>query len=225
MLYLSRIRRAAGLAVVLMLATAPAAAAQRLEAGVRLGASRASMIFHSARCAPEDAPMCVDTASPNRPRSAPTLGLHLRAPLAPRIALQAEALHLGKGYQRTEPTLHADYVELPVLLRLEVAPRRRIFLLGGLAPSLRVSCRVTIGTRRERCVDTASPVGAELRGWDVGLTLGGGLARRAGRGTLEVEARHTRGLVDSRGWSDSDRSVHRLAALTLAYSVPLTAPR
>jgi hypothetical protein len=160
-------------------------------------------------------------ASSNRDRAglAPSIGL--AGPLA-RGRFRIELTVVKKGFERTQPTFHWTYLELPLLLEFRssresasIMPVAQI----GLAPSIAMACSVTYfgvnGPYRGNCRER-DPLGVVTPAsmTDVGLVLGAGLRIRTGRQRLLFEVRAVRGLT-----TVEKQSQHRVysAALGLAF--------
>jgi len=109
----------------------------------------------------------------------------------PWATLQAEARLVTKGYTVTGPELDLRYLEVPLLIRLEL-PRRTTrvtpFVLGGIAPAVKLQCSLeswgcqksTIGDRR-------------IRPFDLAGEFGGGFELRAGEHEFDLEYRLAHG--------------------------------
>jgi hypothetical protein len=194
--------------------------AQPLEVGVRAGRTWSSVTW--------DVPGPNDSHS-NRSRRAVAAGAFARLRLWRGVSLQPELLLVEKGFERTAPTLHPTYLEVPLLLRVDTrGARLRGFLVAGPAAAYELRCRVSYATTSgpvSRDCDESVAQAALLtttRALDLGVVVGGGASLRAGRGRVVLDLRHTRGVRDiQRLPQESARTLNRSTALRLGYAVPL----
>lgn len=141
-----------------------------------------------------------------------------------RLATRVEGGVVQKGFERTEPTAHWSYLEVPLLLEarfLDTRSRLRPTLQLGLAPSVALTCTVSYvginGAYKGSCyesdpLDIVEPASH----WDVGAVLGGGVRVRLPSATLIIEGRYTRGLRHvERG------STHRVWSLGAGVALPV----
>ncbi|AHG92921.1 Outer membrane protein beta-barrel domain protein (plasmid) [Gemmatirosa kalamazoonensis] len=214
-------RRISFLSVALALHAATTAAhAQRAAAPTRFGVlgGASAATFH-------------DAEAEMRHRVAALLGAYAVIAVSRHVAIRPELLYSMKGAQAREIvnspagpipstfTTNVDYVEVPVLARVEVASTGRVapYLIGGPAVALRGVCDteergvVEIG-RSTDCGDT-------VRRFDAGMVLGAGVAiGRIGAGALDVGARYDVGLVRIvPGTSERNRAL----SLTAGFEAPL----
>lgn len=207
-------------AAALLAAGAPhAVGAQLVEVGTRTGVTSSTVVW--------------DTPGPqssqaNRSRRALTIGAFMRYRLASAFSLQPELLLVQKGFERTQPTHHFTYLELPLLARADFGGRGLGgFLLGGAAVAYELACRVSYvsvtGAYRGDC---DAPNGAvrttRTRDWDVGAVLGGGVIYPVGAGRVTLDARYTQGLRDIGVGVPGERMLNRSVALTAGYAVRLS---
>ncbi len=142
-----------------------------------------------------------------------------------RLATRVEAGVVQKGFERTEPTAHWSYLEVPLLLEarfLDTHAPLRPTLQVGLAPSLALSCTVSYvginGAYKGSCYESDPlHVVEPASHWDVGAVLGGGIRVRLPSAALVVDGRYTRGLHHvERG------STHRVWSLGVGATIPIT---
>jgi hypothetical protein len=180
-------------ASVLLGATAAGVAgAQRASAGFLVGRSWSSMRFGS-------------NASSNGDRVGLSIGPHARLRLHRALSLGAELIVTRKGFERTQPTVHATYVELPLLAIVEVTspdPALQPYVGLGVSGAVMLGCRRFMlgvdGYHRDACGRaTASNIElGKLRRIDVLREARLGV-RFAGRSqSVALEARYATGLVD-----------------------------
>ena len=137
-------------------------------------------------------------------------------PLGWGVLLQAEAIYAMKGARLradgTEPSLLLDYVELPVLARVNArVAGTRIFVAGGPAPAFRVRARTrtTFGGSTEE-IDISD----EVERFDVGIAGGGGFEL----GALVVEGRYTHGLANvDKDSSRTAKAKNRAVSMTVGW--------
>ena len=146
---------------------------------------------------------------------------------AGRTSLRLEPLYAGKGSRYQDPDcpclrptgyvpkdndLHLSYLEMPILAAVTFEEGRwHRFLTAGLTPGLRLSARAV----RDGQEFDESP---NLRGWDLGLSLGGGITYAAAHAWPFVEARITVGLLAVDDSSRRNVAVHLLVGVTLPVS-------
>ena len=221
------------LAAALLLAAAAfaphAAAAQTIEIGVRGGAARSTMHTRHAPPPGDRGDMLyVSSSGAHASRNGLAGGVFARLPVAGAFSFQPELLVVQKGFEVTTPTLHPTYLEMPLLLRVDVAHDAegggalRPFLLAGVAPAYELRCRLA-DEPGEDCDAPAAPgFSSATRAWDVGIAVGGGLAVRAGTGSAVLDLRLTNGLRDVEARPrDGHHTRNRSVALSLGYAVPL----
>jgi hypothetical protein len=156
--------------------------------------------------------------------------------LTDMLSIQPEILYTQKGTKASETdpdfgtfefTLKTDYLEIPVLLKLDVpvgAPELRPTLHVGPTFAFEVGCEVDfsgMGISGSVDCDAGDEFDedgfADRRKFDMGLGLGGGLDVAFGGGTLMIEARHTLGL-QSLDKSDNGADLkHRVWSITFGY--------
>jgi hypothetical protein len=146
---------------------------------------------------------------------------------AGRTSLRLEPLYAGRGSRYQDPEcpclrppgyvpkdndLHLAYLEMPILAAVTFAdgPWHR-FLTGGLTPGLRLSARSV----RDGQEFDESPA---FQGWDVGLSLGGGITYAAAHAWPFVEARITVSLLAVDDSSRRNVAMHLLVGVTLPVS-------
>jgi hypothetical protein len=142
-----------------------------------------------------DYPSCGDAcpsyAQANTPRTSASVAATYDYQLVPGLSARAEARLITKGYTVTGPELRLRYLEVPLIVRLEL-PRQlaRVtpYALGGIAPALKLSCSLeswgcvqsTIGDRR-------------IRAFDLSGVFGGGIELRGDRHAIGIEYRLAHG--------------------------------
>ena len=181
-------------------------------------------------------PCSPSTSMPHYSERGFTGGIYLRVPVHPVALLEADLLYAQKGTNGGPNGTHTThhYVELPLLA--EIDPVRstshaRVFALAGLSPAIRVACTVT-GPIFDNdlhmpvdyagsCEDLPAPLDKrEPRLFDLGLVIGAGVGWELPFGTVDVQARYTRGLVDTRD-DEGGKTVNRTLFLMAGFGIAL----
>jgi hypothetical protein len=228
----------ATLTLLAMSVTGHPAAAQDVEVGGWLAASRSSEITTGLTLC--NARGCFPSSS-SPTGSAARNSVHgavmARAPLSPRLAIRAELAVAPKGYTPpTHPYVTSTYLEAPVLAEVAFLRLGSVSLTAaaGLAPALLVSCSVAAetvnGFKRTGCQEDWAFAGETEprflgpRSLDLGAAVAFGARFPFPRGTGFLELRHTLGLIDSN--PDQDGTTRNLTyALAAGYTVPLRRTR
>ncbi len=153
-------------------------------------------------------------------------GVLLVLPVAPSIAIEPEFLYSSKGVTGNDTdvdaTLKMDYVEVPVLLRVEVPTSGGVkpFLYGGPAVSFKARCKIEVSGQgvniNSNCDELESP-GMKLKTVDYGLVGGGGLAFDVGGRTFSIGARYDHSLGKI---ADASDSKHRVISVLATFEFP-----
>lgn len=181
-----------------------AEAAEDIDVGLKLGFNLSG--FHG-----EDAnPPGTSSIS----RMGFTGGAFFVYPVAKGMDIQPELLLSTKGTiyklevlgEPYEQTVTLTYLEIPVLLRMNVVmPRQEVvpyFLLGPVL-SIKTAARSEVRT----LAGATSGDVDNIRSFDFGAALGAGIEMPTGKGSIVFEMRYTLGLntiVDSSGGSDAE---------------------
>ena len=129
-----------------------------------------------------------------------------------RGGVQVEALFHQKGARnllRRDDTLRLSYLEIPVLLHVDVYHRgpRGVYVIGGVAPAFALQASYEDDGDKEDVKD-------EIEDVDVGLVVGAGVELRR----LNVELRYTWGLRSAFQDGDLDGTFkNRALSLTVGY--------
>lgn len=215
---MSRLVKVLTATAALLLLSAPAAAQVSVHVGAKAGAPFSTLSQDPDR----DAQSLVGFA----------LGGFARFAFPAGFSVQPELLFVRKGakYEFTEDgtafeeKVKLDYLEVPVLLRYDLArPGGGIapYFFAGPSVGIEVACNLSAeaeGTDFEEACDEIPGFGTESI--DVGATGGAGVGFPAGPGTLFVEARYTFGLtnIDTR---DESETKNRSGAVLVGYGVAL----
>jgi hypothetical protein len=167
-------------------------------------------------------------------RTGLVVGGFVHYPFSDLLAIQPELLYSQKGAdfsaqflgETVDGTLMVDYIEIPVLLRVNVpagAPELRPTLHVGPTFAFEVSCKVRYsgfgesGTEDCDADSDGEFVEDDRRKFDMGLALGGGLDIAFLTGTLMIEGRYTLGLQSLDTSSDPEDVKNRTWSITFGY--------
>lgn len=149
--------------------------------------------------------------------------------LSDLLAVQPELLYSQKGAKFSETlfgepisgTFKLDYLEVPVLLRVDVptgGPELRPSVHAGPTFALELSCKVSFsGFGESGTEDCDSDIDSDRRTVDLGMALGGGLDVAFRGGTLLIEARYTLGLRTLDSSSNPEDVKNRVWSITFGY--------
>ena len=132
-------------------------------------------------------------------------------PNAAAWSFQTGAVLSMKGWERDEPgtrdlaVVKLTYLEIPVLLRYDIAARERAggFVYGGAGLGFRTACSIGVtvhSTGRSQTascseIETASNGAAAFESFDAGAIIGGGLRFGIGSTSLVLTAQYEHGLT------------------------------
>jgi hypothetical protein len=154
-------------------------------------------------------------------------------PLGADWAIQTEGLFTMKGAAlasaNASATAKLDYLEVPVLLRYDVAVGGRVrpFAYVGPSASLKTTCDIEAhgqgGSLNLSCEEAARRFGTPGTSssyvvGDVGGVVGGGIALNVGSRILSVGLRYETGFV---GIATNDASKNRVLSFVGTFEVPL----
>jgi hypothetical protein len=188
------------LAIALMLAGGVPALAQ-VSYGVKAGVNVANLSFDA------------DTDVSSKGRIGLLAGVFVTIPIGGWLTVQSEAIYTAKGatldIADLESTYLVDYLEVPVLLRVEL-PRRAYAVAGpSMAYRIRARNRVAFDGSTEE-ID----LGGDVESFDLGIVAGVGLD--IGRWVLD--GRYTHGLSDSDADTTDDvRIRNRVVSLAAGF--------
>lgn len=130
-----------------------------------------------------------------------------------KVQIEIDGLYATKGFRSKGPAssfdFTASYVEMPVLVRLSLAPGARVrpFLAAGPAFGMRIACNVeltsTIGTQDWTCRDFERSANTDVGKTDLSGVLGAGVELPLGSMQGTVAARYTRGFSSVLGDHDN----------------------
>jgi hypothetical protein len=174
-------------------------------------------------------------------RSDWTTGLAVAAfatvPMVDELSFQAELLYMRKGGRvdltwRGAPvsgTVRLDYLELPLLLRVDLpGPRARVLSAhGALGPSgaLRVGCRLDLPDDSGTAQDCTDANGTAVRRFDFNLVGLAGVDIRLSRVTIVLEGRYHVGLITVDDITPSWGRRTQTAAVQVGVAVPVSGSR
>ena len=138
------------------------------------------------------------------------VGVFAKIPLAGMVSLQPEVHYAqngvtleGKGTEVRKLDVRVDYVEVPVLLRLDIPTSSSIhpILLAGASAAYRVKCQLAAsasGTSMSFDCDAITGAGSTspdpLKKSDFSVVGGAGLAMTSMGRSISLQARYTHGL-------------------------------
>jgi hypothetical protein len=146
-----------------------------------------------------------------------------------RLGIQPEVLSVTKGTRldgvTNETTINIQYIAVPVLLHLPLAPGASFapYLIAGPEFAFDIGCEFSGGGQDIDCDDDTIPgLAWERKSVDIGLSAGGGLTFAMGPGALLLEGRYTWGISDIAETETEDAEFKNRSAYILAgYSIPL----
>lgn len=217
--------------LVAVVVLAGTARADELEVGGTVGGLSSTMKQTYPDCGPQPpGDDCVESLEAHARRRGIATGMFVRYPLVRALLVQAELVYVQKGFEVTQPTFHVDYLELPLLLRIDPLRHQlpvRFAFAGGLAPALRVRCQNSgsffmAGAAvpyDEPCEDAPS-VGRPMypARFDLGVVVGASIAFDSTLGIFELEARGERGLIDNGAWGPGGRTAFEAFYVRLGYA-------
>jgi hypothetical protein len=142
-------------------------------------------------------------------------------PMNPRFALQLEALFSQKGASaklgnegEATATLKLDYLDIPVLLRIEgpASGSKSFHVFAGPSASLRLSAKSEVEFSGDFLSSGETiDVSDEVERFDVGIVVGGGI--HIGR-RLVIDGRYSWGLINANSVEDDPVTIkHRVFAV------------
>ncbi len=187
--------------------------AQRVELGPVLGLALATTYTTYPPCpqVPGEPPnICAGASAADKLRIGVVAGGYARARLGRHVSARAELTYTQKGYAGTHPSLREDYLELPILLRLDPGEGRSgLVLTAGAGVGTLFDCALEdqggcdySSMRRPHVFDPE---------WLAGLGF------RAG--AVELEGRFARSLADT-GLEHGGRTVNQTFFLTVSLRRP-----
>jgi hypothetical protein len=146
------------------------------------------------------------------------------------LSFQAELLYIRKGGRvvmtwRDAPvsgTVHIDYVELPLMLRVDLPRNRRLSAHGALGPSaaLRVACGFAPADAAATSPGCTAANGTAVRRFDFNLVGLAGVDMKLSRATIVLEARYHVGL----GTIDDVTPSRERSTQTMAFQAGIAVP-
>ena len=205
------------------LSHAAPALAQRVSLQGSMGRSSSDMNWNSSNG---------ESASANQTRAAFYAAVGVRGRIARRFSLAADVQVAPKGFNRTTPTMHSTFLEVPLLLLWEgsgAAAPTQWYLGAGLAPGRRLHCRRffsgTAGPHEDDCgMASYGPLDlAPFRRWDVSQEWRVGVRRAVGQGRMVASVRLSSSLTDQEPGPESRKvTTHHFATgWLLGYEVSL----
>jgi hypothetical protein len=174
---------------------------------------------------PAGCEFCIGDGAPNASRRAIGGGVVVAMRAQRNLGLSSEVTFSPRGYAVTQPTLEMAYLSFPNLMRVgrlvnEDFPLS-VFVEGGVAPALRLDCRVKYNSTSEECFNGAAfGQNYHTRRFDVSAIAGIGVGVRLGRRVVALRIRGDAGLVNI-GESQGVPTKHRAFTLSAAWLTPL----
>lgn len=158
-------------------------------------------------------------------------GVFMKVPLSGMLSLQPEVHYAQNGVSITSSTgdvntidLKLDYLEIPVLLRLDVKGSGAAvhpILLAGASGAYRLRCAVSAnadGTSLSQRCDAASDSEDPFKKSDFSLVGGAGIGFTSMGRTLSLQVRYTHGLTNLAS-TDSDTTKPKNRALGILLGI------
>jgi hypothetical protein len=155
------------------------------------------------------------------------LGAFLKLPVSDMLSIQPEILYLQKGAYSSWPfgdlMIALDYVEIPLLLRINVPVEGTVapYFLVGPALGFKGGCEITAELNGDEEKLDCDETGFEVKSVDFGGVVGAGLSFGAGPGSFHLGARYNYGLISlddsEEDWDLGNRAFSFLAG----YSFPI----
>ncbi|MEJ2677520.1 MAG: porin family protein [Gemmatimonadota bacterium] len=155
------------------------------------------------------------------------IGTFLEMPLAPTVSLVAEARYVDRGWTlsgtTTDATAKADYVEVPLVLKLAPATLMAIkpHVFAGPIMSMRVGCNVN-GDLNGSAFDGScaqAGLGLDTKEQDLGLAVGAGFNLDYVGWTFVVDLSYNHGLMNLSP-NDSNTARSRTFYLSVGAQIP-----
>ncbi len=155
------------------------------------------------------------------------VGAFLEFPVSDVVSIQPELLYMKRGAEETEAgitvTFAVDYVEIPVLLRLNFPVEGSIapYFLVGPSIGFKSGCEMRLEDDEFGLGVDCEEVDVEIKTIDFAGVVGAGLSFEAGPGNVTVGARYNYGFI-SLDDSDAEEDIKGRAFSFLAgYSFPV----
>ncbi len=127
------------------------------------------------------------------------------------FAIQPEVLYSQKGAKESiggdEVKLKVDYVEVPLLLKLNIpieGSKVHPSVYAGPAVAFKASCKLAADIGGVSASESCDDAGLEIKSTDFGLAFGGGVSFDVGGAEVGVDVRYTLGLSSIDDFSDPD---------------------
>ncbi len=158
-------------------------------------------------------------------------GASLAIPVSDVVSIQPEVLYLQKGaewnWDGAEVTLEADYVEVPLFLRIDVPTEGIVapYFMFGPAIGFKAGCQYTGEGGVVSFEMGCDEAGIDIKSIDLGGVVAAGLGIETGPGEIMLGARYNLGLTtiddSAHEWDLKSRAFTFLAG----YSFPLGGQR
>jgi hypothetical protein len=160
-------------------------------------------------------------------RSGFGLGAFMAFALSDRLSVQPEISYLQKGLKSSESgvdfTFALDYLEIPVLLRVDIPVEGTIapYFVVGPALSFKAGCEISGSDSGTEVTFDCDEAEMEVKALDFGGIVGVGLSVEAGPGDFLVQGRYNFGFttLDDSEYEDDIKS--RAFFFGVGYSFPI----
>ncbi|MGH7647865.1 MAG: porin family protein [Gemmatimonadaceae bacterium] len=134
-------------------------------------------------------------------------GLYVTLHMNHAWSIEPEALYSQQGADVSGATLKMDYLQVPVLLRWDVASKAPVhpFFIAGPAMAFQVGCKASGPGQNETCdqLNQDSEGSLDKKSFDVLGVAGAGLGFNFGATQMSVGARYSYGFSDTFQGSDA----------------------
>lgn len=158
-------------------------------------------------------------------------GFYLKIPLAGIFSLEPELLYAQNGvtYEATSPSAESfsvdlGYIEVPVLLRVDIAPKSRIhpILMAGGSAAARVQCKFDAASGASTVKQDCNAGGDEadpLKKTDFSVIGGAGLAGNLGGLSASLQLRLSQGISSiATDATDTTKPKNRALSVLLGFT-------
>jgi len=175
----------------------------------------------------------LETGDEKSYRKGLSVGAFLAVPLSDQLSLQPELLYAQKGMiltdtevgieEEVELTLRLNYIEVPLLLRINVPTEGNIaphFLVGP-AIGFKASCELGVEEDGESFDVDCDEAEGDTKSIDFGGVIGAGVGIVVGPGEIVLGARYTLGLMSIDDSGEDLDIKNRTFSFLAGYSFPV----
>lgn len=156
-------------------------------------------------------------------RTGVVLGVGFIKPFSPNWSFQPELTYSMKGAKASdtegELTAKLSYIEVPLLLRYDVATQNAVrpFVHAGPALALKVGCSFEVSDGTNTLSQSCDAFGTDAKTFDLGFMFGGGLAFKQMDHVFSIGVRYNLGLLDL---ADDSHSKNRVLSVVGTFEWP-----